>query len=173
MYIYTYISNIYAYQEFVCISVYIYICVCVCVLCIYICIECDVQPALAGLTAMPVGQRRIVLIYVYLYIHTHTHTHIYVYNTHTHTHTYIYIYKHTHTHKHTRTRIHTHMHVYSNIYIHAATPAEIQRRNVVAPHSSQTCKVVALTHAMQILCYGVVTISRLLKIIGLFCKKAL
>ena len=30
-----------------------------------------------------------------------------------------------------------------------------------------------MRHAIYVICYGVATISRLLKIIGLFCKRAL
>jgi len=82
-------------------------------------------------------------------------------NTHAHTYTHIHTYKHTHipvevfsgstnTHTHTYTHIHTHKHTY--------IPVEL---------SNNESAVVCLVR------YGVASTSRLLEIIGLFCKRAL
>jgi len=74
---------------------------------------------------------------------THTHTHI----SHTHiTHTY-----HTHTHTHT-SLTHTHTQI---------------------SHISHTCTIHTYELRITHMYYGVATISRLLKMIGLFCKRAL
>jgi len=92
-----------------------------------------------------------------MHIHTHTHKH-----THTHIYKQIYMYDiyktrghvavparssvcfppyiHAHTHTYTHTHTHTHIYIYTNM------------------------------RPMAMLRYGVATISRLLKIIGLFCK---
>jgi len=78
-------------------------------------------------------------------VHTRTYTHT---NTHpcTHKRTLTCIHTHTHTHTYTRTRAHTHIHTHT--------------------HGPETCRGSGNN-------YGLATISRLLKIIGLSCKRDL
>jgi len=119
-----------------------------------------------------------------MYTHTHTHTHIY--RIHTCVYACIYIQlrmftwhrtsrvgalgdpfscRHTNTHiytyTHTRTQTHTHTHTYTYTYI----PVIFIYLSI---HSLSLSSCLTFFHV-----YGVATISRLPKIIGLFCKRAL
>jgi len=84
-----------------------------------------------------------IYVHIYIYIHTYTYAYIYKY-------TYIYIYIQIHIH----TRIYTHMHMKICMYIHIHI-------HIYLPKARSLCE------------YGVATISRLLEIVGLFCKRAL
>ena len=89
-------------------------------------------------------------IYIRIYTYTRIYIHIYAY-----THTYTYIHVHTNIHM----RIYVYIYIYECIQIHMYT------------RSTHTYKPVENAHMYS--GYGVATISRRLKIIGLFCKRAL
>ena len=81
------------------------------------------------------------------FFHTHTHSHTYTHSTIVriaYVHTHTFSFSLTHTHSHTHSHTHTHTTIVWTAYMHPLT-----------------------------ICYGVATMSRLLKIIGLFCKRAL
>jgi len=106
-------------------------------------------------------------VYFECMLHTHAHTH-------THTHN--------HNHKHTHARTHAHEHhrhaipstnTYRSLYTQY-----IHRRKCAAVCCGVRCSVL---HCLEVCCsvhkpymhrqnYGVAAISRLLKIIGLFCR---
>jgi len=85
------------------------------------------------------------------YTHTHTRTHT---NTHTRTHTHTHMHSHMHSRVTSVTYMHTYFHTHTHIHIHTHTHTH------------------AYTHKHACIrdWYGVATISRLLKIIGLFCR---
>ena len=101
-----------------------------------------------------------------------THTHI-----HTHTHTHIHIHLHTHTHTHTHIHTYTHIHAHTHTHTHTNAQTLITKPNLKVP---PICAYMHLWRTMmfdvmyipetQHVKYGVATISRLLKIIGLFCR---
>ena len=112
----------------------------------------------------PIGPGRVLLdlsipIYTHTHIHIHTHMNIHI---HTCAHTHIHVQQdggsescvarplheciHTHTHTHTQTLVHIHTHIHTYKHLHAHTHI----------------------HAQQDTVYGVATISRLLRIAGLF-----
>ena len=125
--------------------------------------------------------------------YTHTHTHI---QTHTHAHTY------THTRTHTRAHLRAHTHpasktvltnseaaTYASIssgvdFFRAKTPKKtiaskklssgsLEIQNLFSDSSCTPFPLFPSFRLRRVLQYGVATISRLLKIIGLFCKRAL
>jgi len=136
----------------------------------------------------------------HLHTHTHTHTHVHAVhthaNTHTHTRTHMNMHTHTHAHAHTHTRIHTHTHT----HFCGHTRWSDRDLRLRSKRSSATClplEVARYLHAWKsewvrvgawervrkrnqgssasylsliVAQYGVVTISRLLKSIGLFCR---
>jgi len=90
--------------------------------------------------------------------------------THAHTRVHARTYARTHARTHTRTHArawartqHTHTHTHTHVYIHVYV-------DQLAKQSSYSSKHVS---AWALYCYGVASMSRLLKIIGLFCKRAL
>ena len=89
-------------------------------------------------------------ILIYICVHTYTYIHIFIF-VHTYTNIHIYICVHTHTYIHIYIRIY--IYTYIHIYICVHTYKNI--------------------HTTSRIWNGVATISRLLKMIGLFCKRAL
>jgi len=102
--------------------------------------------------------------------------------THTHSHTCA----HTLTQMHTHTQIHTHKHTHTHIHSCARTHTLRFRMPAVCSISNDSdnwgqdlrslCLFAGLSGGLSVYSlsiYGVATISRLLKIIGLFCERAL
>ena len=130
--------------------------------------------------------------------HTQTHTHtlsislflsLSLSHTHTHTHSLALSLSlsHTHTHAHTHTHTHTHTYKYANAHAHTHklslthTNMCIDRFMYVSPRTHYTnspttysyFQLYISVHQTHTSSYGVASTSRLLKIIGLFCKRAL
>ena len=108
-----------------------------------------------------IGDRHIH-IQIRIRIHTNTHTHTHTY-THTNTHTY------THTRSHSKT--HTlHIHTYVCVCLSVCAQFAQQMQQRVCQAQPRQHNITVRTLGMQ---YGVATISRLLRITGLFCKRVL
>jgi len=98
-------------------------------------------------------------IYIYLYIYTYTYIYTYIHIC-TYIYIYVYIYIYTHTYigaTYERVMSHTSMSRASR----GKGGENLLRRSKVTPHGE------------SLVSYGVATISRMLKNIGLFCKRAL
>ena len=109
---------------------------------------------------------RIIAINTQTRTHTHTHTQTRA-RARTHTHTRTHTLTHTHTHLNAQTHTHTHAHAHTHAHTH--TPAHTHTRIHIRIH------LYTYTHTYKYAyrLYGVATISRLLKMICLFCKRAL
>jgi len=106
----------------------------------------------------------IYRVYIQIDKNTYKHTHMYIEYIYKHTKIYINALSHTHTHDaglqwevHIHTHAHTPLHTHTHTYTHNVTRMLIQMQ----------------TLRNMDRCYGVATMSRLLTIIGLFCKRTL
>jgi len=111
-------------------------------------------------------QRSIDTRYTYIYTYIHTYSHPFIHSfIHTYIHTYIPTHIHTHTHIRTHTYIHTNKHTSVHTYIdtHIYTYIHTYIHTYVRTSSRWT-------HRTSLTSYGVASINRMLKNIGLFCK---
>ena len=82
---------------------------------------------------------------------------------------------HTHTYTRTCTRVHTHTYTHTRTHTHTSTYSAARDARFVLFKSSQKSLICVLVYSARRVKwrYGVATISRLLKNISFFCKRAL
>jgi len=108
---------------------------------------------------------RIYIQSTYIYVHTYIRTYM---HRHTCMHAYIIIYESTDDmYKYIHTYTYTYMHAYICTHVRARTSTHTFKY----PTKRQPC--VFVWRLKMWICFKVATISRLLKIVGLFCKRAL